>query len=553
MVPKDPTSLDEYPDDPRSSVCTKQDDPRSSALLPYPNEVHDPLQDYTDEQMPSVLDEVGPTTSPPQDPKTQPETEAPMPPRHVDDPTWTRVEDIGVNGVIGIGGAIPFNDEDPNLPFGRAEASSSSSSSDSGASSEESDEEDSLIEVEQTKRAKKIKKKAKAKVHPDPPGSSLSNEKSLTRLRKKCGISEEIMLVAPTPTDRADAPPPGYKTLEGSWARLGEVSLREQIALEAAAKARGSSGTRAPRVAMPTTSTPPTSLVQARTSRPSAPQTALPPPSAGDVAEFRRLSAEGARISSGKGKGIDRMTPLKRQRVDSFPVAAVGGESSARGGDGLLRDEAYSVVKSRYTELSLLFDRLIGDYDEDVCSKDSELSATKEANAALESRLDETVERNEALERDALALHRVKKDYEDKLAKLKSRCAKAEESRDEMSLSFVERTSEVVGLLTEIGGKAHNNMLNLTDIDANLEFIGLLWGPHPPGLSTEVKALRERRRPVYDAHDVFADLLAGVRRVLEIPTAPAGAAETSATVDDDVEVSDEDDVEATDEDEGAED
>ncbi|KFK22432.1 hypothetical protein AALP_AAs66543U000100, partial [Arabis alpina] len=156
---------------------------------------------------------------------------------------------------------------------------------------------------------------------------------------------------------------------------------------------------------------------------------------------------------------------------------------------------------------------------EDVRSRDSEISAAKEANDALQSRLSEIVERNEALERDALALQRVKKDYEDKLSKLKSR--------------------EVAGLLAEIGGKAQNDMLNLTEIDANLEFVGLLQGSDPPDLPTEVETLRQRRQPIYDAHDVFADLFASVRRVLEIPTTPAG------TVGDDVELSDEDDVEAT--------
>ncbi|KFK22317.1 hypothetical protein AALP_AAs69984U000100 [Arabis alpina] len=591
----------------------------------------------------------------------------------------------------------PFvDDESPNLPPGDAFASSSSCSSDSKASS---DEEVSL-EVGQTR---KVKSKTKAKVCPDPLGSYLSDPKSLRRLRRHCGISEEIVLVAPTPADRADAPPAGYMTLgirhllgiyvlsrecgvdisienlsyltdfrtrglseqlkysvanssgmaliagfpskddhfeyrfffaeisertveadcidlvktrwerrvkptmpkvskeflaamhkelssgNGNWRRsfsrkrieralsadilprkvLGRgqarLSLREQIALEAAAKPKGSSGTGAPRVATPTTSTPPAPSTRARTSRPSAPKTALPPPSSGDVVEFRRLSAEGARISSGKGKGIDRMTPSKRQRADAFPIAAVGGEASPSGGDGLLRAEAYAVVKSRYSELSLLFDRLVGDYDEDVCSRGSELSAAKEANAALQSRLNETVERNDALERDALALQRVKKDYEDKLSKLKSRCAKAEgetvrlrgelisasdfqrtriddavaETRDEITRSFVVRTIEVAGLLAEIGGKAQNDMLNLTEIDANLEFIGLLQGSDLSDLPLEVETLRQRRQPIYDAHSVFADLLASVRRVLEISTAPAGA------VDDDVELSDEDDVEAT--------
>ncbi|KFK22374.1 hypothetical protein AALP_AAs62195U000100 [Arabis alpina] len=574
---------------------------------------------------------------------------------------------------------FPFVDnEDPNLPPGDAFASSSSCSSDSKASSDE----DESLEVGQTR---KVKLKTKAKVCPDPPGSSLSDPKSLRRLRRHCGISEEIVLVAPTPADRADAPPAGYMTLfenyfdqcllwfpltrflmrylavhgvclaqinprgirhllgiyvlsrecgvdisienlsyltdfrtrglseelkysvanssemaliagfpskddhfeyrfffaeisertveadcidlvKTRWERRGQarLSLREQIALEAAAKARGSSGTGAPRVATPTTLTPPASSTRGRTSRPSAPKTALPPPSSGDVAEFRRLSAERARISSGKGKGIDRMTPSKRQRADAFPAAAVGGEASPLGGDGLLRAEAYAIVKSRYSELSLLFDRLVGDYDEDVRSRGSDLSAAKEANAALQSRLNETVERNDALERDALALQRVKKDYEDKLSKLKSRCAKPEgetvrlrgelssagdlqrtridaavaETRDEMTRNFVARTSEVAGLLAEIGGKTQNDMLNLTEIDANLEFIGLLQGSDPPDLPSEIETLRQRRQLIYDAHDVFAYLLASARRVLEIPTAPAGA------VDDDVELSDEDDVEA---------
>ncbi|KFK22824.1 hypothetical protein AALP_AAs64964U000100 [Arabis alpina] len=715
MEPEDPTGSDRNPDDPRSSVFSEPDDSRSSGLVIYPDEVLDLPPDRTDESWSSAAGASDPrTTCPSSDPKTRPDLEAPIPSSHVDDPTWIRVGVIGADeadgvsmgGVIGVDvddsgihhtdvtetacGAIPLNDEDPDLPPGNAFVSSSSSSSGSRASDDESDDENTLDEVEQPKKAKKAKKKARAKVCPDPPGSSLSDEKSLRHLRKMCRISEEIVLVAPTPADRADAPPAGYMTLfenyfdqcllwfplprflmrylavhgvclaqinprgirhllgiyvlsrecgvdisienlsyltdfrirglseelkysvanssgmaliagfpskddhfeyrfffaeisertveadcidlvktrwerrvkptmpkvskeflaamhkelssgNGNWRRsfsrkrieralsadilprkvLGRgqarLTLREQIALEAAAKARGSSGTGAPRVATPTTLTPPAPSTRARTSRPSAPKTALPPPSSGDVAEFRRLSAERARISSGKGKGIDRMTPSKRQRANAFPAAAVGGEASLSGGDGLLRTEAYAVVKSRYSELSLLFDRLVGDYDEDVRSRDSDLSAAKEANAALQSRLDETVERNKTLERAAIALQRVKKDHEDKLSKLKSRCAKAEgetvrlrgelssasdlqrtrvdaavaEARDEMTRSFVVRTSE---------------------------------GSDPPDLPTEVETLRQRRQPIYDAHDVFADLLA---------------------VDDDVELSDEGDVGVT--------
>ncbi|KFK43730.1 hypothetical protein AALP_AA1G165000 [Arabis alpina] len=566
------------------------------------------------------------------------------------------------NGPSFVDGMIPLNDEDPELPPGRADGSYSSSL---WAFSDESDDEDTLVEVEQTRKAKKAKMKTRVRVRPDPPGSSLSYEKSLKCLRKKCGISEEIVecgvvistehlsyltdfrvrgrseelkhtitnssgmtLIAGFPSkddhfeDRFFFVEISERTVEadcidlaktrwerrvkpslpevseefvtamhkelssgnGNWTKsfsrkrieralsaeifpgkiLGRgqarASFREHAALEAAMKAKGSSGSSTPRVATPTTSTPSASSVRARSSRPLAPKTLLPLPSLGDVVEFRRLSAERVRVSSGKGKGVDRMTPSKRQRVDAHPVAAVGRETSA-------------------SRLSLFFDRLVSDHDEDVRSRDSELSAAKEANAVLQSTLDGTVEQKEALERDVLALQKVKKDYEDKLSKLKSRCTKAEveavqlrgelssasdlkrsriddavaEARDEMTRSFAERISEAAGLLVEIGRKAQNNMLNLTEIDANLEFIGLLQGLEPPDLLTEVKALRGRRHLIYDAHNVFADLLASVRRVLGILAVSAGAAEARVAVDDDVEVSDEDDVEATDDDEDAED
>ncbi|KFK31281.1 hypothetical protein AALP_AA6G092200 [Arabis alpina] len=615
---------------------------------------------------------------------------------------------------------------------GRAEASFSSSSFDLRASNDE----DTFDEVQQIKKATKAKKKVTVKVRPDPPGSSLSDMKSLQRLRRKCGISEEIMLIAPSPADRADALPPGYMTLfenyfdqcllwfplprflmrflavhgvclaqinprgirhlrgiyvlsrecgviintehfsyltdfrvrgrseelkhsvtnssgmaliagfprkndhfedrfffaeisertveadctdlvktrwerrvkpslpevskdfvtamhkelssgNGNWRKsfsrkrieralsaeifpgksLGRgqarMSFCKKATLEVAAKAGRSSGSSAPRVVAPMTSTPMALSVRARPSRPSASKHLLPPPSLGEVAEFRRLSAERAhissgevvefrrlsaertRISSGKRKDVDRASPSKRQRVDSHPATAVGRETSASRVGGLLREKA--------SKLFLFFDRL--------------------------STMGETVERKEALERDVLALQKVKKDYEDKLSKLKSRCTKAEgevvqlrgelssasdlqrsriedavaEVRDEIACGFTEQTSEVAGLLAEIGGKVPNDMLNLTEIDANLEFIGLLQGSDPPYLPTEVKALRERRHPIYDAHDVFADLLVSARRVLEIPVVPAGAAEASVVVDDDVEVSDEDNVEVTDDDEDAED
>ncbi|KFK45064.1 hypothetical protein AALP_AA1G338900 [Arabis alpina] len=121
-------------------------------------------------------------------------------PEPTDDP-----DDPGAEGSH-LDDSLFVDDESPNLPPGDAFASSSSCSSDSKASSDE----DVSLEVGRTR---KVKLKTKAKVCPDPPGSSLSDPKSLRRLRRHCGISEEIVLIAPTPADRADAPPAGYMTL----------------------------------------------------------------------------------------------------------------------------------------------------------------------------------------------------------------------------------------------------------------------------------------------------------------------------------------------------
>ncbi|KFK26030.1 hypothetical protein AALP_AA8G194500 [Arabis alpina] len=710
LEPKDSTGLDKHPDDPRSSVFSEPDDPRSSGLILYPDEVLGLPHGCTEESWSSVAGAIDPRTPCPSlDLKTRSELETPMPSSHVVDPTRMRVGDVsvdevdgvGISGVIGIdadgsgvqhadvtetvGGTIPLNDEDPDLPSGHAFVSSSSSSSGSRASNDESDDENTFVEVEQPKKAKKAKKKAGAKVHLDPPGSSLSNEKSLRLLRKKCGISEEIVLVAPTLADRADAPPLGYMTLfenyfdkcllwiplprflmrflvvhgvcltqinprgikhllgiyvlsrecgvdistenlsyladfrtrglseelkhsvtnssgmaliagfpskddhfeyrfffaeisertveagctdlvktrwerrvkptlpkvskefltamhkelssgNGNWKRsfsrkrieralsaeilpgkilgrgLARRSFREQAALEVAAKTKRSFGSSASRVVVPMALSPTASLARAKPSRPLASKT-LPPPSSGEVAEFRRLSAERACISSSKGKGVDRMTPSKRQRVDSHPAATAGGQASASHVGGLLREKS--------SELSLFFDRLLSEHDGGYSFQGQRTCL--QLRGELSSASD--------LQRSRI---------EDAVAEVK----------DEMARGFSGRTSEVAGLFAEIGGKAQNDMLNLSEIDANLEFIGLLQGSEPPDLSTEVKSLHGRRHPIYDAHDMFADLLASVQRVLGIPGIPVGAAEASvaAAADDDDEASDDDDVEATDDD-----
>ncbi|KFK36066.1 hypothetical protein AALP_AA4G073400 [Arabis alpina] len=280
------------------------------------------------------------------------------------------------------------------------------------------------------------------------------------------------------------------------------VSFRDHGALEAASKAKGSSGTNTPRVVAPTTSTPTAPSMRARSSRPLAPKTLPPPPSSGELAEFRRLSAERARISSSKGKGIDRVTPSKRQRVDTHPAAVVGRETSASHVassfvGGLLRDEAYSAVKSKTSERFPFFYRLVIMMRMFALGIAS-LVRPRSSLTILQSRLDEYAEQSERSRID------------DAVA----------EAKDEMACGFAERASE---------------------------------GSEPPDLPTEVKAVRERRNPIYDAQDAFADLLASVRRVLEIPVVSAGTAEASVAVDDDVEVTDKDDVEVIDDEEDAED
>ncbi|KFK29534.1 hypothetical protein AALP_AA7G146800 [Arabis alpina] len=288
-------------------------------------------------------------------------------------------------------------------------------------------------------------------------------------------------------------------------AKKVKKKAKVKATLEVAAKAKRSSGSSASRVVAPMTSSSMAMSVRARHLGPSVSKTLHPP-------------------------------PLSGERVDTFPAAVVGRETLANRVGGLLRDEAYSAVKSKASK--------------DVRSRDDELGAAEEANAVLQLRLDEIVERNE-VEGEVVQLRGELNSASDlKRSRIDDAVA---EARDEMIRRFTERTSEVAGLLAEIGGKAQNDMLNLTEIDANLEFISLLQGSEPPNLLTEVKALRGRRHPIYDAHDLFADLLASVRRALEIHVVSAVVVEARFAVDDDIDVSDEGDVEMTYDDEDAED
>ncbi|KFK24164.1 hypothetical protein AALP_AAs73299U000200 [Arabis alpina] len=293
------------------------------------------------------------------------------------------------------------------------------------------------------------------------------------------------------------------------------VSSREQVALEAAAAAK------ATRSLVQMTSVPTTTSGHARSSITSASKTPAtstlrPSPSltTDELAMRHMLSEQRPHHSSGKGKGIDRGTPAKKQSVNTYLAATVERKASANhvvapSGSGLLRDETYVATKSKASE--------------DVRARDSELCEAREPNAVLQSRLDEFSEGNKVLERDALSVQKIKKVCDDKLAKLKSRCTKAE---GEIVLLRGERSSASDFQSTRIGepvAEAKDEMAHG-------------FGPTPPDLSTEVKALCERCVPIYDARDVFEDLLACVQRELEIPEVYAPVVEADVAADDDVEV-----------------
>ncbi|KFK22870.1 hypothetical protein AALP_AAs73797U000100 [Arabis alpina] len=384
---------------------------------------------------------------------------------------------------------IFLNVVDPGLLPGSADAplSSPSYSLFDWQASSERDDEGMLDEVEETKKAAK---KRKAKVRPYPLGSTLSDAVSpeeVWDLRGDCAVKPIFPAI---PVGIVTAMHKALASRNGDWRRSFS---RQRIKRALAA------------VVIP-----------------------------GKIL--------------GQGKGVAYGTPSKRQKVDTSPAAGAARAAPASRDaatsvplplvSGLLRGEAYAATKSKTCELFLHLDRLVGDYDEDVRSIDSELCEAGEANAALQSRLDVLVERN---------------GDEDEIALLKSQLTSASDlqntrvdeavarAKDEMTHSLEGRVSEVVGLLAEIGGKAQTNMLDLAEFNANLEFIELLQGSKPPDLPTEVKALHHREVSIYEVRDVFADFLTRVRRVLEIPEVSAATVEVVAADEDDDEVDDDED------------
>ncbi|KFK29579.1 hypothetical protein AALP_AA7G152700 [Arabis alpina] len=74
-------------------------------------------------------------------------------------------------------------------------------------------------------------------------------------------------------------------------------------------------------------------------------------------------------------------------------------------------------------------------------------------------------------------------------------------------------------LLAKLGGKAKENMLDLTEIDASLKFIMVLQGKKVPKLKDEVKRLREQQDECCEGWDVFTEFLVDVKEVIGIPNA----------------------------------
>ncbi|KFK22691.1 hypothetical protein AALP_AAs55088U000200 [Arabis alpina] len=109
---------------------------------------------------------------------------------------------------------------------------------------------------------------------------------------------------------------------------------------------------------------------------------------------------------------VERAAPASRDAAASVtPFSRLSGLGAVFPLVGkLLRGKAYAATKSKAFELFLHLDQLVGYYVEDVRTRDSELSEAREANIILQSRLDELVERNRVLERDALSEQRSKKD-----------------------------------------------------------------------------------------------------------------------------------------------
>ncbi|KFK32076.1 hypothetical protein AALP_AA6G196400 [Arabis alpina] len=210
-----------------------------------------------------------------------------------------------------------------------------------------------------------------------------------------------------------------------------------------------------------------------------------------EIVKRNKMSRKRALYSGGKGKGLANESHTKKHRGDASSSAVVeevaprrnSAESSAiyfsklsavgivfPSIGGLRHREAYATTTDKASEFFVHLNQLVADYDDDLCKKVVELRESQGTNASLE----------------------------------------------EMTRDFEERLSRVAVLLAQLGGKAKEDMMDLAEVDANLEFIKLLQGKKVPKLEDEVKRLKGQQDGIYDAWDVFKELLADVKEVLGI-------------------------------------
>ncbi|KFK45093.1 hypothetical protein AALP_AA1G342800 [Arabis alpina] len=409
-----------------------------------------------------------------------------------------------------------------------------------------SDDEDLLDEVQQTEKAKKAKKKAKEKVCPDPPGSSLSNEKSLRRLRKKCGISEEIVLVAPSPADRVVAPAPGHFTLFENYfdqcrlwfplprflmrflaahgvclAQINPKDIRHLINIYVLSRECGVDiSTEHLSYLMDFRVHGRSDELKHRVTNASGMTLIAGFPSKDDHFEDRFFFVE----LSEKTVEADCAGLPSLPAVSKKFVTAMHDEVSSRNGKWRKSFSRKRIERALSTEI--IPGKILGRGRARVSSREqAALDAAAKATRSLGSDARRVVRvdiyppavvdkealasgdavpsvsgllRDEAYAATKSKAYEIKKDCDAKLAKLKLKCTKGDE--------------EIASLKTQLSfaSDLQSYRINEAVTEARDEM--------PRGFAGRVS---QRRRPIYDARDVFGELLDSVREVLEIPEVSA--------------------------------
>ncbi|KFK35624.1 hypothetical protein AALP_AA4G015400 [Arabis alpina] len=248
-----------------------------------------------------------------------------------------------------------------------------------------------------------------------------------------------------------------------------------------------------------------------------------PPPvlAPDELAKQSELSRKRAFYSSRKGKGHTDESHAKEHRVD------VSSSSAAE--EIVLRCSGASAYATYFPRLSASGTG----FPPSGGLRHGGAYATT-TNKAFE-RLYELVERNKVLEEEVknkkdldAKVERLELDHakdKEMIAKLKRRLASADTRaveavdtvREEVTRGFGGRVSRDAMLLLRLGGNAKEDMLDLAEVDANLEFIKDIWMKKVTNLKVKVERLEGLQAEIYDAWDVFKELLDEVLEVLGIP------------------------------------